>query len=249
MTKLHENFCSCYLGPWLGHFLTTMQNVVHFQSVDDVTFSHNGANTDTGIGELFTVTRQVAPGRSLLSAIALFLPVSVLLLLCIVLFYTPTVLSELRLIITDLANFWATVVKRFALCYRTVVLSVLSVLSVYNVGILWPNGRMDPNETLYGGRPRPLPHCVRWGPSSPQKGHDPSNFWPMYVVVKGLNRSRCYLVRRYASAQATLFEMGIQLPLKGAQHSIFRPRSIVAKRSPISATAELLYYYSSALHL
>jgi len=130
MTKLHENFCACYLGPWLGHFLTTMQNVVHFRSVDDVTFSHNGANTDTGIGELFTVTRQVAPGRSLLSAIALFLPVSVLLLLCIVLFYTPTVLSELRLIITDLANFWATVVKRFALCYRTVVLSVCLVCPV-----------------------------------------------------------------------------------------------------------------------
>jgi len=32
-------------------------------------------------------------------------------------------------------------VKRFALCYRTIVLSIcLSVLSVSNVGALWPNG-------------------------------------------------------------------------------------------------------------
>ena len=34
--------------------------------------------------------------------------------------------------------------KRFALCYRTVVLSVLSVC---NVGLLWPNGFIDQDET------------------------------------------------------------------------------------------------------
>jgi len=32
-------------------------------------------------------------------------------------------------------------VKRFALCYRTVV--CLAVLSVSNVGVLWPNGWTD----------------------------------------------------------------------------------------------------------
>jgi len=32
-------------------------------------------------------------------------------------------------------------VERFALCYRTVV--CLSVLTVCNVGVLWPNGSMD----------------------------------------------------------------------------------------------------------
>jgi len=97
-------------------------------------------------------------------------------------------------------------VKRFALCYRTVVcLSVLSVLSclvlsVCNVGVglLWPNGWMDQDETGYGGRPYPGPHCVRWGPSSPSpKGHSPQ----------------------------------------------FRPMSIVAKRSPISATADHLFQF------
>jgi len=33
---------------------------------------------------------------------------------------------------------------------------------------------MDQDETLRGGRPRPSPNCVKWGPSSPPlKGHSP----------------------------------------------------------------------------
>jgi len=33
---------------------------------------------------------------------------------------------------------------------------------------------MDQDATWYEGRPRPRPHCVTWGPSSPsQKGHSP----------------------------------------------------------------------------
>jgi len=52
-------------------------------------------------------------------------------------------------------------VKRFALCYRSVVCPVC------NVGVLWPNGWTDQDETWHAGRPRPWPHCVRWGPSSP----------------------------------------------------------------------------------
>jgi len=27
------------------------------------------------------------------------------------------------------------------------------------------------DTTWYGSRPRPRPHCIRWGPSSPRKGH------------------------------------------------------------------------------
>jgi len=38
---------------------------------------------------------------------------------------------------------------------------------VSNVGVLWPKGSMDQDAIWYGGRPRPRPHCVRWGPSSP----------------------------------------------------------------------------------
>jgi len=39
-------------------------------------------------------------------------------------------------------------VKRFVICYRPVVLSacVSVCLSVYNIGVLWPNGWMDQDE-------------------------------------------------------------------------------------------------------
>jgi len=35
---------------------------------------------------------------------------------------------------------------------------------------------MDQDATWYAGRPRPRPHCVRWGPSSPPKGPQPLQF-------------------------------------------------------------------------
>jgi len=71
-------------------------------------------------------------------------------------------------------------VKRFALCYRTVVcLSVCLSCPVCNVGVLWPNGLTDQDESWHAGRPRPWPHCVRWGSSSPSpKGHSPPIFGP-----------------------------------------------------------------------
>jgi len=37
--------------------------------------------------------------------------------------------------------------------------------------LLWPNGWMDEDANWYGNRPRPRPHCIRRGPSSPRKGH------------------------------------------------------------------------------
>ena len=68
-------------------------------------------------------------------------------------------------------------VKRFALCYRSVV--CLPCLSVCNAGALWPNGWTDPDETWHAGRPRPWPHSVRWGPSSPSpEGPLPPIFGP-----------------------------------------------------------------------
>ena len=43
-------------------------------------------------------------------------------------------------------------------------LTVLSCPSVCNVGVLWPKGGMDQDETWHAGRRLPKPHCVRWGP-------------------------------------------------------------------------------------
>jgi len=68
--------------------------------------------------------------------------------------------------------FWATVCKtvRSMLSDRCPV--CLSVCPVCNADVLWLNGWMDQDETWHGGRPRPWPHCVRWGPSSPSpQGH------------------------------------------------------------------------------
>jgi len=46
--------------------------------------------------------------------------------------------------------------------------------------LLWPNGNgcMDQDATWYGDRPRPKPHCDRWGPSSPssKRGKAPIKF-------------------------------------------------------------------------
>jgi len=36
--------------------------------------------------------------------------------------------------------------------------------------LLWPNGWMDEDAASNRSRPRPSPHCIRWGPSSPRKG-------------------------------------------------------------------------------
>ena len=45
---------------------------------------------------------------------------------------------------------------------------------------------MDHDATWYGGRPWPWPRCVRWGPSSPQRGTAPApNFRPMSVMANG----------------------------------------------------------------
>jgi len=42
--------------------------------------------------------------------------------------------------------------------------------------LLWRNGWMDQDATWFGGRPRPRPHCVRWGPSCPERGIAAAHF-------------------------------------------------------------------------
>jgi len=36
---------------------------------------------------------------------------------------------------------------------------------IFGPCLLWPNGWMDQDATLYRGRPQPKRHCVTWGPS------------------------------------------------------------------------------------
>jgi len=55
---------------------------------------------------------------------------------------------------------------------------------------------MDEDATWYGCRPRPRPHCVRQGPSSPlpsKKGHSsPPSFWPMSIVAMVAHLIYCW---------------------------------------------------------
>jgi len=70
------------------------------------------------------------------------------------------------------------------------------MLSVCDVGILWPNGWMYQDETSHGSRPQ-TGHIVLDGNLHPPKKG------AQHIVAKRLNGSRCHLVRRSASAQAT----------------------------------------------
>jgi len=113
------------------------------------------------------------------SAAAMWLYVS---LLCTCLFMLR---FHVLTFFTSRQRFWATVCKtvRPMLSVRC-----LSVLSVCDVGVLWPNDWMDQDVTWYGGRPRPRPHCVRWGPSCPSpKGAQPPPqiFGPCLLWPKG----------------------------------------------------------------
>ena len=84
----------------------------------------------------------------------------------------------------------------------------------------------------------------RWHLVCPQRGTTAPTFRPMSILAKRLGGSRCHFVRRkkVGIGPGHVVLDGDPAPFpKGAQHSSnFRPVSIVAIRSPISATAEHL---------
>jgi len=88
--------------------------------------------------------------------------------------------------------FWDTVCKtlRPMLSDRCLsVLSCLSVCPVCDVGVLWPNGMMDQDESWHAGKPqqcRQWPHWFRWVPSSTSpKGAQPPIFGPYLLWPNG----------------------------------------------------------------
>jgi len=129
----------------------------------------------------------------------------------------------------------------------------LSCLSVCNVGVLWPNGWMDQDVTWYGGRPRSRPHCIGWGSSSrTENGIAALTFCGLRTQVQTAAHVCCGQTAGWIS-----MPLGTEVALgpghivldgdpatpteRGTAPPTFRPMSIVAKRSPISATAELLF--------
>ena len=82
--------------------------------------------------------------------------------------------------------------KRFSLCYRTIVLSVLSIMLVYcgqTVGWI----RMTLGTEVDLG---PSLHCIRWGPSSPQRKEHSSPPHSQFTDAgspASVNRGACLL--------------------------------------------------------
>jgi len=81
----------------------------------------------------------------------------------IVLYWHAEHITTLHILLKFLVFGWP-FLKRFTLYYPTVVcLSAMSCLWCWCMVAK----QMDQNETWHGGRPRPWPHCVTWGPSPP----------------------------------------------------------------------------------
>jgi len=111
------------------------------------------------------------------------------------------VMSVLSSVLAQCIVFGRPFVKWFALCYRTIVLSVLPVTLVYCGQML---GRikmklgiqvgLGPGHIVLDRNPAP----------PPPKGHSPPNFRPISPAAKWLHGSRCHLVWRWTLAQVTL---------------------------------------------
>jgi len=131
-------------------------------------------------------------------------------------------------------HFWATVVKRFALYYRTVVcLSVLCSCPVLSVTLVYCGqtvGRIKMKPGRQAGlRPRPPTHCARWGPSSPQMGYSPQ-FSADVRCGQTAGWIKMSLGTEAGLGQGDFVLDGDPAPQKEAQPTNFRPMSIVAKR-------------------
>jgi len=62
--------------------------------------------------------------------------------------------------------------------------------------LLWPNSWIDQDATWYGGRPGLREFELDGDPAPPKRGTASHTFWPMSVVAKGLDGSRCHWARR-----------------------------------------------------
>jgi len=109
---------------------------------------------------------------------------------------------------------------------------VLSVLSVCDVGVLWPKGWMDQGETWHAGRPRPWPHCVRrWPSSPPPKGNSPQFSANIcHGQMAGWIKMPLRMEVGLRSGDIVLDGDPAPPPQKGGQTPNFQPMSIVAKR-------------------
>jgi len=108
--------------------------------------------------------------------------------------------------------------------------------SIFGPRLLWPNGCMDQDATWYGGRPQPTQHCVRCGPSYPQKkGHT----HPHPILAHVYCGHMAGWMKTPLGTEADLSPGhivldGVPAPAKRAQQPSFRPMSIVAMVAHLS---------------
>ena len=114
---------------------------------------------------------------------------------------------------------------------------------IFDARLLWPNGCMDQDATWYGGRPRPTRHCDRCGPSYRQKKGTPTppNFWPVSIVAKMTGWMKTPLATEVDLGPGHIVLDGVPAPPKGNSSPPIFGRCLLWPRSPISATAELLF--------
>ena len=116
---------------------------------------------------------------------------------------------------------------------------------------MWPNGRMDQDATWYEGRLWVRQHCVRSRPSStPFKRHSDqfsadvycgqTAEWIKMPLGTKVDLGPGHIVLDGDPAPAA--------PEKKDRAPNVRPLYIVAKRSPISATADHLFQFALELH-
>jgi len=60
----------------------------------------------------------------------------------------------------------------------------MSVLSVCNASVLWPNGWMDQDTTWYGGRPRLSDIVLAGDPAPHRKGHNSPHFTAHFALAR-----------------------------------------------------------------
>jgi len=119
---------------------------------------------------------------------------------------------------------------------RSPVLTCLSVTLVYcGVGVLWPNGWTDQDETWRAGRPRPWPYCVRWGPSYPSPKGARLHQFSVHICCgqkAAWMKMPLGLEVGLGLGDFVLDGNPVPLPKKGAEapDKKFRPMFIVAKR-------------------
>jgi len=148
------------------------------------------------------------------------------------LYIVESVITHLPPFYTYVFNhrFWATVCKTVSpvLSFHclSVCLSYPVCLSVCDVGVSWPNGWMNQDETWRAGRPRRWPHCVRWEPSTPSpKGQSPQ-FLAHFIVAKRLKCIKMPLGMEVGLIPGDFVLDGdpAPSPKRGGASAIFGPR-------------------------